>query len=263
MGYRGPKKHLKRLNAPKHWMLDKLTGVWAPRPSTGPHKLRESLPLVVLLRNRLKYALTGREVKMILMNRLVQVDGKVRTDHTYPTGFQDIISIPQTGETFRLLYDTKGRFVLHKLKDKKEAQYKLCKVTRVGRGSKGIQFIVTHDGRTIRYPDPNVKVNDTIKFYLTGDKAGTLDDDFIKFDLGQKCMVIGGHNIGRVGIIQRVEKHQGSFEVIHVQDVRGHNFSTRKRNIFVIGEGKQPWITLPKQAGIKRTILEERDERGQ
>ena len=43
---RGPKRHLKRLNAPRHWMLDKLGGVWAPRPSTGPHKLRECLPIV-------------------------------------------------------------------------------------------------------------------------------------------------------------------------------------------------------------------------
>lgn len=25
---RGPKKHLKRLKAPKHWMLDKLGGVF-------------------------------------------------------------------------------------------------------------------------------------------------------------------------------------------------------------------------------------------
>jgi hypothetical protein len=25
---RGPKKHMKRLNAPKHWMLDKLGGVF-------------------------------------------------------------------------------------------------------------------------------------------------------------------------------------------------------------------------------------------
>ena len=32
---RGLKKHLKRLNAPKHWMLDKLGGVFAPKPSTG------------------------------------------------------------------------------------------------------------------------------------------------------------------------------------------------------------------------------------
>lgn len=28
-------------------MLDKLSGTYAPRPSNGPHKLREALPLVV------------------------------------------------------------------------------------------------------------------------------------------------------------------------------------------------------------------------
>ena len=84
---RGPKRHMKRLNAPKHWMLDKLGGIWAPRPSTGPHKLRECMPLIILLRNKLKYALTGKEVKYILMQRLVKVDGKARTDHTYPAGF--------------------------------------------------------------------------------------------------------------------------------------------------------------------------------
>ena len=104
---RGPKKHLKRLNAPKHWMLDKLGGVWAPRPSTGPHKLRECLPLIILLRNRLKYALTGKEVKYILMQRLVKVDGKSRTDSTYPAGFMDTVSIEKTGEHFRLLYDVR------------------------------------------------------------------------------------------------------------------------------------------------------------
>ena len=104
---RGPKKHLKRLNAPKHWMLDKMGGMWAPRPSTGPHKLRECLPLIILLRNRLKYALTGKEVKYILMQRLVKVDGKSRTDSTYPAGFMDTISIEKTGEHFRLLYDVR------------------------------------------------------------------------------------------------------------------------------------------------------------
>ena len=32
---RGPKKHLKRLNAPKHWMLDKLTGRFVSRMLHG------------------------------------------------------------------------------------------------------------------------------------------------------------------------------------------------------------------------------------
>lgn len=68
-------------------MLDKLGGVFAPRPSTGPHKLRESLPLVIILRNRLKYALTYTEVIKIVMQRTIKIDGKVRTDSNYPAGF--------------------------------------------------------------------------------------------------------------------------------------------------------------------------------
>jgi len=132
---RGPKKHLKRLAAPKHWMLDKLGGTWAPRPSTGPHKLRECLPLILLLRNRLKYALSKREVTFILMQRLVRVDQKVRTDPNFPSGFMDVIDIQKTDEYFRLLYDVKGRFIPHRITPE-EAKYKLCKVRKIYVGKK-------------------------------------------------------------------------------------------------------------------------------
>ena len=49
------------------------------------------------------------------MQRHVKVDGKVRTDATYPAGFMDVIDIPKTDEHFRLVYDTKGRFVAHRI----------------------------------------------------------------------------------------------------------------------------------------------------
>ena len=35
------------IQAPKHWMLDKLRGRWAPKPNAGPHKLREMLSCVI------------------------------------------------------------------------------------------------------------------------------------------------------------------------------------------------------------------------
>jgi len=62
-------------------------GIWAPKPSCGPHKTRESLPLSIILRNRLKYALTRKESLAIVMQKLVKVDGKVRTDLNFPAGF--------------------------------------------------------------------------------------------------------------------------------------------------------------------------------
>ena len=111
---RGPKKHMKRLAAPKAWMLDKLGGVYATRPNSGPHALRESMPLAIFLRNRLKYALTSKEVKTILKQRLIKFDGKVRTDPKFPAGFMDVVQIDKTGENFRLIFDVKGRYIIHR-----------------------------------------------------------------------------------------------------------------------------------------------------
>jgi len=253
---RGPQKHLKRLNAPKHWMLDKLTGTWAPRPSAGPHKLRECLPLICFLRNRLKYALNGKEVTSIMMQRLIKVDGKVRTDITYPAGFMDVISIEKTGEHFRLIYDVKGRFTIHRI-TAEEAQYKLCKVKKVLLAAKGVPYAVTHDGRTVRYPDPLVKANDSIKVDLATGKMTA----FAKFEVGNIAYITGGRNTGRIGVITHRDRHHGGFDIVHIKDSVGHSFATRLSNVFVIGEGTKAWISIPKGKGVKLSIAEERDAR--
>lgn len=251
---RGPKKHLKRLNAPKHWMLSKMDGIWAPRPSQGPHKLRESLPLILILRNRLKYALTGKETKMICMEKHIKVDGKTRTDPNFPAGFMDVVEIPKANDQFRLIFDTKGRYALHRISDE-EKKFKLCRVKRQEISGKKVPFIVTHDGRTIRYPDPAIKVDDTVKVDIETGKIL----DFIKFESGKLAMITKGRNTGRVGTILHVEKHPGSFDIVQIRDATGNSFSTRQENVFVIGSGETPDITLPKGKGIKLTILEERD----
>uniref|UniRef100_H0XIR9 40S ribosomal protein S4 n=1 Tax=Otolemur garnettii TaxID=30611 RepID=H0XIR9_OTOGA len=242
----GPKKHLKWVAAPKHWMLDKLMGVFAPRPPTGPHKLRGCLPLIIFLRNRLMYALTGDEVKKICMQHFIKIDGKVRSDITYPAGFMDVVSIDKTGENFHLVYDMKGHFAVHPITPE-EAKYKLCKVRKIFVGTKGIPHLVTHDARTIHSPNPLIKVNDTIQIDL---ESGRITD-FIKFDMGNLCMATGGANLGRIGVITNRERHPGSFDIVHVKDANGNSFATRLSNIFVIGKGNKPWISLLQGKGIQ------------
>jgi len=231
-------------------------GVFAPRPTPGPHKLRECLPLILLLRNRLKYALNGRECRSILMQRFVQVDGKVRTDHTYPAGFMDVITIPKTNDFFRLLFDPKGRFVVHPI-SKQEAKYKLCKVTKKGTGNKGTPFLLTHDGRKIRFPDPNIKVGDTIKLNLETGKI----TKHVKFAPGNLCFITGGHSRGRIGEIHDREKHMANFDIVHVNDVSGESFTTRLDNVFVIGPGHTSWVTLPRGRGLRLSNINDRKRR--
>ncbi|CAL8090396.1 unnamed protein product [Calicophoron daubneyi] len=256
MGVRGIKKHLKRLNAPRHWMLDKLGGNFAPRPGTGPHRLRECLPLSIFLRNRLKFALNYNECTKILAQRLIKVDGKVRTSRKFPAGFMDVITIEKTNEHFRLIYDTKGRFAIHRIHPE-EAKYKLCKVRKVLTASGNVPYLVTHDARTIRYPDPNIKTNDTLQIDIATGKVL----NHIKFEPGNICMVTGGRNLGRVGTITQWERHPGSVEMVHVRDSAGNQFVTRLNNIFIIGKSNKAWVSLPRGKGVRLSILEERDRR--
>merc|ERR550514_1535279 len=228
MGYKGARKSLKRVNAPKNWYLGKLRGVYATKPAAGPHRTRESVPINVLLRHRLKYALNAKEAMKIVKDRegLIKVDGKVRRDPRFPLGTMDVVTIDKTNEHFRILLDTKGRFLPHRI-DSKEAGFKLCKVVSKKIGKSKIPYITTHDGRTMRFPHPDININDSVKFNFATNDITTV----VKFVNGSTVMLTGGNNIGRIGTLQSVEKHPGSFEIAHIRDARGNQFATRLGNV--------------------------------
>jgi len=117
---RGPKKHLKRLATPKAWMLSKLGGIYATRPRCGPHKLRQSIPISVVLRHHLKFALNRQEAIMICRETggNIYVDNRVRKDAKFPLGFMDVLTIPKIRKNYRVLIDVKGRFVLREITNK-------------------------------------------------------------------------------------------------------------------------------------------------
>ena len=79
----------------------------------------------------------------------------------------------------------------------------------------------------------------------------------MKFDVGVLAMVTGGRNQGRAGTVVHREKHKGSFDVVQIKDAAGHEFATRLSNVFVLGKGDKPMVSLPKGKGVRLTILQE------
>ncbi|KAF6352310.1 hypothetical protein mRhiFer1_014658 [Rhinolophus ferrumequinum] len=140
------------------------------------------------------------------MQQFIKIDGKVQIDITSPAGLRDVISIGKTRENFHLIYNTKGRFAVHRITPEK-SKYKLCKMRKISVGTKGIPHLVTHDAHTIRYHDILIKVNNTIQVDLETGKI----TDFIKFDTSNLCIVTGGANLGRIGVITNRERYPGSF----------------------------------------------------
>jgi len=255
MGHQTRSKQLKRLNAPKHWFLSKMAGAYAPKPRNGPHSQANCIPLKIILRERLRYALCGKETQAITFQRLVKVDGKVRVNVKHPCGFMDVVQIEKTKDQFRLLFSMTRKFRLHRISDD-EAGYKLCRVEKIVTLPRGMPVLYTHDRRPIRFFDPKIKERDTVRLEIPSGKI----IDYIKFKVGNVSMVNVGSNVGRVGIILHNDVHPSGISFTHLKDAAGNEFTSRTRNVFCIGDGEKPWVSLPKGNGIRLTEVERREK---
>merc|ERR1712149_19995 len=132
-----------------------------------------------------------------------------------------------------------------------------AEINKIGVAAKGVPFVVTHDARTIRYPNPDIKVNDSV---IVDIESGAVTEH-VRFDTGSLCMITSGHNLGRVGVIASRDRHPGSFDIVNIKDATGAVFATRLENVFIIGQGKQALVSLPRQKGIRISIAEEREKR--
>ena len=83
----------------------------------------------------------------------------------------------------------------------------------------------------------------------------------VKFENGCLVFVTGGNNIGRVGQLMHLEKHPGSYEIVHIRDSNGDSFATRLSNVFTVGQGKKPLIKLPSGNGVRLSLIAERNAR--
>ena len=92
---------------------------------------------------------TAREAKMIINQGEILVDGTVRKDYKFPVGFMDVIQIPKTGKTYRVLPDEKGRLVLHPISEENQ-NFKLCRIQNKTTIRGGRQQLNLHDGRNYR-----------------------------------------------------------------------------------------------------------------
>jgi small subunit ribosomal protein S4e len=218
------KNHLKRLASPRTWFVDRKANTFIVRPNPGAHALGNGLPLGVLLRDNLALASTAGEVKKLLNNKEVLVDGKRRKDHRFMVGLFDALSIPELKKHYRMVLDKKGRLGLLEIAAQ-ESMVKLGKVVGKTMMKDGkVQFNL-HDGRNI-ISDAKAKVGDT--FVLTLPKASL--SKVLPLKKGARVFLIKGKHAGDVGVLREIKGNEATYSVDDM------NIETAKGYLFVVGE---------------------------
>ena len=118
--------HLKRLNASKHYSVPKKENKFITTANPGAHRKNECIPLNVIIRDILKLAETTKEVKSILHDEKIKIDGTIKKEKKYNVGLMDVISIEEIDKTYRVV-TIEGRLRVVEIK-KEDAKQKLGKI---------------------------------------------------------------------------------------------------------------------------------------
>ncbi len=229
-------KHLKRLNLSKTVQIPRKEHKFTFKPRSGPHTMDKSISLATVLRDYLNLASTGREAKRIVASRSILVDGKVITDHKYPVGIMDVVSIPSINKHYRVLFDTKGKLRLVEIGEN-DAVWKLSRIENI-RTVKGGKFQISlHDGRNILVNEKKYRTGDVLKIDL---KTGEILEH-LPFSEGYYAYIIGGKNVGKLA---KIEDYKVVNAITPNMVKFKEGFETTKYNTFVVGSSR-PLIQIP------------------
>jgi len=231
-------KHLKRLNAPKTIQIHKKEKKWTIKPSPGPHPIKKSISLGLIVRNYLKLVDNLSEAKRIITNGDILVDGIIRKNYKFPCGLMDIISVPKIKKDYRILFDKGGKLTLVPIQSK-DASWKLCQIKNKTNIKKNQIQLNLHDGRNFIIKKDEYKPWDVLKISFKDKK---IIDNF-KFEKETVSMIIGGSHIGEIATIEDIEIIASSKP--NLVKMKGKNkFSTIQDYVFPIGKTK-PIIEIP------------------
>jgi small subunit ribosomal protein S4e len=168
------------------------------------------------------------------------VDGKIRKDDKFPVGLMDVVSTPDTGETYRVLPDHGGRLMFMPI-SKEESQFKLCRIIGKTTQRESKTQLNLHDGSNvlIATESDQYKVGDVLKIKIPEKEI----QEYIEFKEMQQVIITGGRSQGAKGIIVTIGPEPGWKKTATIRTPDGDDIRTLAKYLFVVGSN-EPVIKL-------------------
>jgi len=229
--------HLKRLVAPESWRIPKKVQKFVMKTAPGPHNAG-GLPVGVWLREHIGIAQNASEVRKILHQRDVLVNGRPCRNPQIGLGVFDIVSIPKLGKHYRIQLDKLGNLISVEIPEE-SAKTRLCKIRNktVIKGGR-VQLNLAFGANILA--DNTYKAKDSVVVTLGDPKSG--EDrfriiDHFPFAEGNVAMIVGGKHSGKIGRIVEITRTASSVpnRVVLMDDSADERFETIEEYIFMVG----------------------------
>ncbi len=229
MANKGERKKQKRISQEKHVRIKRKEFAWTIRTISGGYRKDEAIALGIVLREVIGKAKNLREVKAMLQKGIVKIDGKTRRDYRLPIGLFSVIDLEE--ETYRLIVDQKGRFIVEKIKKTDEKIIEVYSKKKIKEGKINLKF---NDGTNIVVEKTALKVGDCVLYDFANGKI----KEEIPFEKNSIVYIYKGVNSGKIGKIKEIiESNQKKKKIITLQ-IGEKEIQTIKDKVIVIGKTK-------------------------
>lgn len=214
--------HIKRKTIPNSWPVPKTGTKYLAVPS---HSRHEAVSLIMAMRDMLKFVKNKKEIKKILNEKALAVNGRKVSDMHYPVVLFDTLSILPVKKHYRLVLANK-RFVFEEISEK-ESKIRIYKV--IGKkilGGKKVQLNL-NEGKNLLSPE-KIEVGDFVEV----DNAANRIQKIIPLKKDVEVVAIKGKHIGKRGKIKEIAQVGGDF-VAKVACKDGE-INANIKNLFVV-----------------------------
>jgi small subunit ribosomal protein S4e len=211
--------HLKRNNIPLFWPIPKKGKKYVAVPN---HNQKESIPLVIVIRDILKLARNAKELKKIIFDKEILVNNKEVKDINFPVTFLDIITFLKLKKNYIVKLSPTKKIILLETNESRLKPYRVIG-KKILKGNK-VQLNLSF-GRNI-ISNEKLNVNDTV---IIDTKSGKIEKRF-KPEKERKVFVSGGKYLGSEGVIEKIDKN----DIVKII-INGKKVNSKIDNLLIIG----------------------------
>jgi small subunit ribosomal protein S4e len=189
--------HLKRNQASKKWPIPRKGTTYVAVPL---HHKYDSIPIVIVLRDLLNIGKSKKEIKKILLENKIKVNGKIIKNENSPLLIYDILSVGE--KSYKLDLENK-KYKLVDSKDKTKTSKVIGKKILSGKKTQ----INLNDGRNI-ITNEKIRTNDSLEINFDGKIVKV-----IPLKEGANAVIIKGKHIGEDAEIIKIDENKKEAEV--------------------------------------------------
>lgn len=196
--------YLKRNSVPKNWSVPRKGRKYIITPESN---LKLGIPVLVLLRDLLKIARNRKEVKKVIHEKALLLNGKKIKSEGQSLTLFDILTIVPSKENYQIYLNESGKLYANKINES-QAKSKISKIIKKTKLKGNKLQINLSDGRNFIY-DKECKTNDSVLIDFNGNKIQKI----LPFKEKAKILVFAGKHAGQEGEIVKIDNKHMMVEV--------------------------------------------------